>query len=62
MLNSIQADIREMLDLAKRIENFDATLAAANAAGQPIEPTPDAYDTRKHRERRLLELRSKWDV
>ena len=39
MLNSIQADIREMLDLAKRIENFDATLAAANAAGQPIEPT-----------------------
>ncbi|RYF46548.1 MAG: hypothetical protein EOO38_13900 [Cytophagaceae bacterium] len=62
MLNSIQADIREMLDLAKRIENFDATLAAANVAGQPIEPTPDSYDTRKHHERRLIELRSKWDV
>lgn len=62
MLNFLQADIREMLDLAKRIENFDATLATASAAGQPIEPTPGAYDARKLNERRLIELRGKWDV
>lgn len=51
-----------MLNLAKRIKHFDATLAAANAVGQPIEPTLDTYDTRKHRERRLLKLRGKSDV
>jgi hypothetical protein len=62
MLNFLQADIREMLDLAQRIENFDATLAAANAAGKPIEPTPEGYDKRKQNGLRLIELRSKWAV
>lgn len=62
MLNFLQSDIREMLDLAQRVENFDATLAAASAAGKPITPTAGAYDARKQNERRLIELRDKWAV
>ena len=62
MLNFLQPDIREMLDLTQRIENFDATLAAANAAGKPIEPTPEGHAKRKQNELRLIELRSKWAV
>lgn len=38
MLNELQPDLRELLDLAAKRENFDATLAAARAAGKPIEP------------------------
>ena len=48
-----------MLDLAQRIENFGATLAAANAAGKSIKPTPEGYDKRKQNELRLIELRGK---
>jgi hypothetical protein len=62
MLNNLQAEFREMLDLTAHIANFDATLAAARSAGRPIEPTQDAYDVRKQRERRLIELRGKWTI
>lgn len=33
-LNHLQDDIAEMLDLTRKIENYDATLAAMQAAGR----------------------------
>jgi hypothetical protein len=42
MLNELQPDVRKLLDLARKMENFDATLAAARAAGKPIEPAEAA--------------------
>jgi len=29
----------------RKVENFDATLAASQMAGKPINPAPDAYPT-----------------
>ena len=47
MLNELQPDIRKLLDLARTMENFDATLAAALSAGTPIDPEPAALKERK---------------
>lgn len=47
MLNELQPDLRELLDLVRKVENFDATVAAARAVGKPIDPTPDAQEARK---------------
>lgn len=38
MLNEVQPDLRELLDLVRKGENFDATLAALHMAGKAIEP------------------------
>lgn len=62
MLNELQPDLRELLDLVRKVENFDATVAAARAAGKPIDPTPDAQDARKRNEQRIVYLRDKWAI
>lgn len=62
MLNFLQGDIRKLLDLVRRIENFDATIAAASAAGKPIEPEQSAYDERKRMEQEVMHLREKWAI
>lgn len=36
MLNELQPDLRRLLDLTRKMENYDATLAAARGAGKPI--------------------------
>ena len=60
MLNQLQPDVRRLLDLVRKMENFDATLAAAREAGKPIEPTNDAYTERKRMELEATHLRDKW--
>ena len=62
MLNELQPDLRELLDLVRKVENFDATLAASQMAGKAIEPTQDAYDQRKRHEQRIVQLRDKWAI
>jgi hypothetical protein len=62
MLNELQPDVRELLDLVRKIENFDATLAASQMAGKPISPAPDAYELRKRNEQRIVQLRDKWAI
>jgi hypothetical protein len=62
MLNELQPDLRELLDLVRKVENFDATLAAARMAGQPIEPATDGYEQRRRNEQRIVHLRDKWAI
>jgi hypothetical protein len=62
MLNELQPDLRKLLDLVRKIENFDATLAAARAAGKPIAPTQPALDERKRMEQEAASLRNKWAI
>lgn len=61
-LNYLQADIAEMLDLTRKIENYDATLAAMQAAGKPIEPGEAAHVERRQRGERLVYLKDKWGI
>jgi hypothetical protein len=62
MLNYLQCDIRKLLDLVRRMENFDATIAASQAAGKAIQPEQSALDERKRMEREALHLREKWAI
>jgi hypothetical protein len=62
MLNELQPDVRKLLDLARKMENFDATLAAARAAGKPIEPAEAALDECKRMELESMHLREKWAI
>lgn len=62
MLNELLPDLRELLELVAKRENFDATLAAARAVGKPIEPELSAYDGRKLMEQRIAHLRDKWSI
>lgn len=61
-LNYLQGDIAEMLDLTRKIENYDATLPAMQAAGKPIEPVETAHFERRQRGERLAYLRDKWGI
>ena len=62
MLNELQPDVRKLLDLVRKMENFDATLAAARNAGNPIEPAQAALDERKRMELEAMHLRDKWSI
>ena len=62
MLNELQPDVRKLLDLVRKMENFDATLAAACNAGNAIEPARAAYDERKRMELEAMHLREKWSI
>lgn len=62
MLNELQPDLRKLLDLVRKIENFDATVAAARAAGKPIDPTQSALAERKRMGLEAAHLREKWGI
>jgi len=62
LLNNLKTDISEMIDLAQKIENYDATLAASQTMGKPIEPGEAAHAERRLRGERLADLRIKWGV
>ena len=62
MLNELQPDVRKLIDLARKMENFDATLAAVRSAGKPIEPAPAALGERKRMELEYKHLREKWSI
>ena len=62
MLNELQPDVRKLLDLVRKMENFDATLAANGGGSTPIKPTQAAYDERKRMELEAMHLRDKWSI
>ena len=42
MLNELQPDLRELIELVRQAENYDATMAASALAGTPIAVSADA--------------------
>ena len=62
MLSELIPDLRELLDLTRKAENFDATLATRQQLGQPIEPTADARTERARMSERIVQLKIKWGI
>lgn len=62
MLDQLQSDVRELLDLTRQAENFDATIAARQLVGQPIELGPGAAEERARKGQRIRALREKWNL
>ena len=62
MLNELQPDMRKLIDLVPKIENFDATIAAARTTGESITPTRRALDERSRMEQEAVHLRTKWAI
>lgn len=62
MLNELQPDIRKMIELARKLENYDATLAAMRVAGTPIEESDASHAQRRQQEQQLMALQDKWGV
>lgn len=62
MLNELQPDLRELLDLVRQAENYDATIAAAQLAGQPIALGAGAAEERHRKGLRIDQPRAKWDI
>lgn len=62
MLNELQPDIRKLLDLVRRMENFDASVAAAALAGKPIEVMESARAERRRMGTEAADLRIKWSI
>lgn len=62
MLDQLQPDLRELIDLVRAAENYDATMAAAALAGTPIPAGPDAVAERQRKGQRIEQLRGKWNI
>lgn len=62
MLNELQPDLRELIDLVRAAENFDATVSAAMQAGKPISVGEDAQAERRRKGLRIEQLRAKWNI
>ena len=62
MLNELQPDLRELIDLVRVAENYDATMAAAVLAGAPIPAGADAVAERTRKGQRIVQLRGKWNI
>lgn len=62
MLDHLQGEIRELLDLVRQAENFDATLATSRNFGRAIEPEQSAYAERERKGQRILHLCAKWHI
>lgn len=53
MLNELQPDLRELIDLVRAAENYDATMAAAALAGASIPAGADAVAERQRKGQRI---------
>jgi hypothetical protein len=62
MLNELQPNLRELIDLVRQAENYDATMTAAALAGNPIVAGAEAMAERKRKDQRIAQLRQKWDI
>lgn len=62
MLTELQPDLRELLDLVRTAENYDATLSTSQHMGRAIQPGPDAVAERERKTQRIAQLRAKWDI
>ncbi|WP_298151086.1 hypothetical protein [Flavobacterium sp.] len=56
MLNSIQKDLRELLELVRDTATYDATLAASQLSGKAIEPGSIAVAERDRKGARISNL------
>lgn len=61
MLNELQPDLRELIDLVRAAENYDATMAAA-LAGTPIAAGAEGIAERERKGQRIEQLRGKWNI
>lgn len=62
MLDDLLPDFRTLLDLTRRIENFDATILACSMHGQPIKVTPAELDERHEMMTKTSRLKAKWGI
>lgn len=62
MLNSIQNDLRELLELVCDTATYDATLAASQLSGKAIEPASMAIAERDRKGARIVQLKQKYDL
>jgi hypothetical protein len=62
MLHELQPDLRELIDLVRQAENYDATVAARQLAGKPIDLGAGAADERRRKGLRIELLRTKWNI
>jgi hypothetical protein len=62
MLDDLLPDLRMLLELTRRIENFDATILACSIHGQPIKVTPDELDERHEMMTRASRIKAKWGI
>ena len=62
MLSELIPDLRELIDLTRKAENFDATLAAHQQLGKPIEPAAHALVDRARLGERIVQLTMKWGI
>lgn len=62
MLNELQPDLRELIELVRQSENYDATIAASMMAGTPITVGAGAVAERQRKSRRIAQLREKWNI
>jgi hypothetical protein len=62
MLNELLPDLRELIDLVRAAENFDATVATARMAGNPIPVGECAQAERQRKGQRIEQLRGKWNI
>jgi hypothetical protein len=58
MLNSLQRDIRELLDLVRD----EATYRATKIATPSLIPGPAAEDEQHRKQARIQQLRERWDL
>lgn len=62
MLDELLTDLRTLLDLTRRIENFDATIIACSLHGQPVKVTPEELDERHDMMTKASRLKAKWGI
>jgi hypothetical protein len=62
MLDELLTDLRTLLDLTRRIENFDATIIACSIHGQPVKVTPEELDERHDMMTKASRLKAKWGI
>jgi len=62
MLEDLLPDIRTLLDLTRRIEQFDATILACSVHGQPIKVSPEELEERHEMMTQASRLKSKWGI
>jgi hypothetical protein len=62
MLDQLKPDMQELIDLVRQAENYDATLAASQLAGKPIDLRAGAADERRRKGERINSLRVKWNI
>jgi len=62
MLDHLKPDMQELIDLVRQAENYDATLAASQLAGKPINLGTGAADERRRKGERTNSLRAEWNI